>query len=96
MTAYRTTRGRTLDPTLSRSEARAVALVAAGRVHEIQHARVFLVDASSGPPHTVVIGPGDVYSSCDCAAGRMDRVCCHLTAARLLTERERTQAGAAA
>lgn len=76
--------------------AKAISMVANGRVVERPHARVFAVEGSTGAAYVVVIGARPVDDdperrsvTCTCPAGQRERACSHAYAAHLLIARER-------
>jgi uncharacterized Zn finger protein len=71
--------------------ARAIGLVDRGAIRELTHARTFEVDGSQGDTHVVTITAR--FTKCTCEAGRHDRLCYHVRAARLLLAKERASRG---
>lgn len=76
--------------------AKAISMVADGKVVERPHARVFSVQGSHDVPYVVVIGARPVDDdperrsvTCTCTAGQRGRACSHAYAAHLLIARER-------
>lgn len=72
-----------------RAGSRAISAVTNGDVVEASWSRSWVVKGSTGTPYlvTLVLLPGEIATRgvCTCEAGRHDRPCWHVKAARLLT-----------